>query len=280
MDASHLAGVARRLERRARRSDVLRHAVGVGLVGYGLVHLLVAWATLRVVLDAAGGRATGSGAMAQVAVDPGGRLLLGGMALGFAALAVWQVVATVVGYRGDAGPRRWLMRVAAAARAVMYGYLAVAASGLVLQGPSGQGSPRSATARLLALPAGPWLLGAVAVGFVATGTGLAVFGARRGFVGQLDERAREGGRRVPIVLLGVLGYLAKGAAITVVGVLLGWVALSHDPRRTGGLDQALHQVLGARLGTVAVVVVGLGLACFGLYLIARARHLERRSLTS
>jgi hypothetical protein len=113
-----------------------------------------------------------------------------------------------------------------------------------------------------------------------TGVGLAVFGWRRQFVPQVDARARTGGRRVPIVMLGCLGYVAKGFALVMIGALLCWVAATHDPQRSGGLDEALHELLGHTVGSAAVVMIGAGIGCFGLFLLARARHLSRRTLTA
>jgi hypothetical protein len=66
----------------------------------------------------------------------------------------------------------------------------------------------------------------------------------------------------------------------VIGVLLCWAAASHDPRKSGGLDQALRELVGNGLGRPAVVLVGVGIGCFGLYLFARSRHLNERTLTS
>jgi hypothetical protein len=132
----------------------------------------------------------------------------------------------------------------------------------------------------MALPAGPWLVAGIGVSAAVIGVVLAVFGWRKGFLEQLDEEATSRDRRVPIVVIGRAGYVAKGLAFVVIGVLLVWVAWTHDPRKSGGLDEALRELLGGPLGTVAIIGVGAGIGCFGLYLFARARHLNRRMLTS
>jgi len=121
------------------------------------------------------------------------------------------------------------------------------------------------------------LAGLVVVG---VGVGLAVFGARRGFEDQLDREARKGARRLPILLLGQAGYIAKGVAFVVIGCFVDWAALTDDPSRAGGLDQSLERVVRAPLGIVGVLAVAVGIGCFGLYLLARARHLAPRTLTS
>ena len=275
-----LGALAARVDRGARRSAWLGHAVRAGLVAYGAVHLLVAWVAVRLTVTRGGGAATGAGALAQLADEATGRATLAVMSAAFGALVGWQVLAMAVGYRTSDGTGRTVMRIGAAARAAVYLYFAWSCASLALTGPSPQGSPRSLTARILDAPAGALVLVVVAVVVAATGVGLAVFGWRLAFLDQLDERARRSDRRALIVVLGRTGYVVKGLAFVVVGVLLAWAAVTHDPHKSGGLDQELYLLLGHALGRVAVVVVAAGLACFGLYLVARARHLNQRMITS
>jgi hypothetical protein len=82
------------------------------------------------------------------------------------------------------------------------------------------------------------------------------------------------------VVLGQVGYVVKGVAFATIGGLLVWAAFARSPQKSGGLDQALYEVLGHTLGSVAVIVVGVGFASFGLFLFARSRHLSGFALTS
>lgn len=268
-------------DRGVRNSSLLEWATRLGLTGYGFLHLLIAWVAVRVAIGEQGS-ATGAGALAQLSNDPVGRATLGSLAVGFAALALWQMITAAVGYRELSGRNRFLMRVGAVARTVTYAYFAVASADLFLHGsPEGGGhSTGMSTASLLARPGGKALLGMVAVTVSAIGIGLMIFGWRRQFMGQLDATARNGDRRVPIVLIGQVGYVLKGAAFLVVGILLGVVAVTDNPRRTGGLDASFRSLLGGAIGRPSVILVGLGIGVFGIYLIVRARHLNPRTLTS
>jgi hypothetical protein len=257
----------------------LAGATRFGLVGYGIVHVLFGWVAIRVALVGGGGSATGEGALAELAREPLGRVSLAGLALGFAGLAVWQLLAAAVGYRELEGVRRRVMRLGAAARAVVYGYFGFAAARLVLHRGSG-GSPRTATASVLAQPAGILLLTGAGICVAAVGAGLVVFGLRRQFLDQLDDEPRSPGWRRVILVLGQVGYVAKGSAFVLIGWLLGWAALTQSPGKTGGLDHSFAELLGASLGRPVVVLTGLGIGCFGLYLFARALHLDTDSLTS
>jgi hypothetical protein len=273
--------VAQRVDKKARRSGGLASAVRAGLVAYGLVHVLLAWIAVRLVFVHDAGSPTGAGAFSQLAQQPVGRWSVGAMSVAFCALVLWQLLAAAVGYREDEGLQRILMRAGAVTRAVTYAYFAWASGRVALSGPSVRdGSPRSTTARILDAPAGTIALVAVGCVVAGIGIGLAVFGWRLGFLSQLDEQARHSDRRRPILVIGRIGYVVKGAAFVVIGVLLTWAALTHDPHKTGGLDQSLYELLGAEAGRIAVVVVGAGIGCFGLYLFARARHLDLEKITS
>ena len=275
------SATVRRAEHRARRSDTLAWAVRGGLVGYGLLHLLVAWIAVRLVLTPADGSVTGRGALAQLADDTPGRLTLFVMALGFAALVVWQLIAAAVGFHDRDTRRRVLERLGALCRAAVWGYLAAITTELAVRGGgSGSASPRLTTGAVMSWPAGPWIVALVGAVVVGVGIGLAVVGWRTGFIDQLDDEARTRDRRVPIVVFGRVGYVAKGVALVVIGVLLVWGAWTHDPHKSAGLDGALYQLVGGGWGSAAIIVIAVGLTCFGLFLMARARHLNRDSLTS
>ena len=134
-------------DQRTRESDTLAWAVRGGLLGYGVLHLLVGWVAIRLILTSSSGTATGKGALAQLAGDVSGRLSLAVMAVGFAALVVWQVLTAAVGYRDRDGRSRHIMRVGAICRAVVWGYLAVTTTELAIRGGSvDSGSPSATTA--------------------------------------------------------------------------------------------------------------------------------------
>jgi hypothetical protein len=275
-------GTAEEVDRNARNSTTLEWAVRAGLLGYGLIHLLVAWVAIRLVYGGGAGRATSKGALAQLADSGAGRLMLAVMGVGFAALAIWQVFAGLFGYRDREGLSRQLQRFGALCRVVTYGYFATVCTQTTLAGPSAHSkSPDSMTAKVLSLPAGFLILLGVGLTAAGIGIGLVVFGVRKVFLGQLDRKARTTtDRRVPIVVLGQVGYVAKGVAFVVIGGLLCWAAVTRDPSKSGGLDAAFKELLGHAVAVPAIVVAGVGIGAFGLYLMARSRHLNEDSLTS
>ncbi len=69
-----------------------------------------------------------------------------------------------------------------------------------------------------------------------------------------------------------MGYLAKGVALAVVGLLFVLAAARADPSQASGLDGALKTLGQQPGGPVILVAVGLGFVAYGLYSFARARY--------
>ena len=254
-------------------SEVLDKGVRVGLVAYGVVHLVVAWLALQLVLGGGGKNASQQGAFAQLARQPLGEVALFFVAAGFAALVVWQVLDAVLGHRSSDGAARTVKRVSSAGRAVVYAVLGLDALTTALGARSG-GSTDSRTAEVMSAPGGQLLVGAVGIGIVAVGAVLGYRGISAKFEKQLDVKGRSGDRRAPIVTFGTVGYVGKGLSLAAVGVLFVVAAVQHQPGESGGLDAALHRLLGQPFGGVIVGAVAVALACFGLYCFAWARHLR------
>ena len=54
-----------------------------------------------------------------------------------------------------------------------------------------------------------------------------------------------------------------------------YAGITHEPGKSGGLDAALQKVLEQPFGQVLLIAIGVGIACYGLFCFARARHLDR-----
>ncbi|MFJ7288411.1 DUF1206 domain-containing protein [Curtobacterium sp. NPDC098951] len=243
-----------------------------GFVGNGIVHLLIGYLAILLGVGTAssGSETDQSGALQQLEAVPGGVVLLWVVAIGCAALTIRLALEAVVGGRTDSA-RAWGNRLKNVGKAVVYGVIAYsAASYAVGAGKSSSGSSRSAAATALATPGGVFLLFLVAAIAVAVGVGLVVIGCRRSFWKQL-VRPRRPIERV-VTVLGVVGYVLKGIAIVVVGVLVAVAAVRSDPDQATGLDGAFDALRSMPGGAFVLVVIGIGFIAFGVYSFFRARY--------
>jgi Domain of Unknown Function (DUF1206) len=260
---------------REGRSDAPGRVVDVlgriGLAGYGIVHVLVAWLALQVAFGVPDAPADADGAVGTIARTPVGVLALVLAAIGLVAFALWQVTAAGIGFRWVEGGERARKRVGAVAKSVAMAALAVVVvnylSGV---GTGGEATAQSVAAGVLELPAGRLLLGLAAVVILVLAGAMTYTGVRRTFMGDLDVRDVAPAARRAIELTGAVGHLARALALAVVGVLAGTAALFADPARAGGLDAALRALGATPLGTGLLVVVAVGFAAFGIFCFADA----------
>ncbi|MCF6746388.1 DUF1206 domain-containing protein [Blastococcus sp. KM273128] len=266
---------------RAGNSDGLEHLARVGLVAYGLVHVLIAWLALQLAWGRAGEQADQSGALATLAEQPLGGPLLWVLAVGLIALALWQA-AEVLRWRhgwsasGSARTTAVQRSVKAVAKAVVYTALAVLAIRFATGGgQSGGGSQQQAAAGVFGWPAGRWLVGAAGLVVVGVAVYLVHKGVTKRFLKEIDLSGCSASARRLVTRLGQVGFPAKGVALGLVGGLLVWAAVTFDPAKASGLDGALHTVLTAPAGPVLLTLIAVGIAAFGAYCFVRARYPER-----
>lgn len=267
--------MSNRVTQEARQAQTSRpvQIIGrLGMSGYGVVHLLVAWLALQTVFG--GGEADQKGAVSTIAAQPFGEVLLWVLAVLLAGFGLWQLLSAAVGYRWMQDEKaRSRRRLGVAGRGVVV--LALAAYAIKLTvgggGSGGDQKEQDATASLLSLPAGPALVIAVAVVILIMAGVLGYRGVSRKFLEDLDTSRLPARTRRVVELSGVIGYLAKGVAYGVIGVLTAIAAITADPQQTGGLDKALHTLAGQPFGVVLLVAVALGFAAFGVYCFGDAR---------
>jgi type IV secretory pathway VirB2 component (pilin) len=250
-------------------------AVRLGLVSYGVVHLLVAWLAIQLALGKRSGGASNQGAFRELASSSLGELSLWVVGVGFVALVVWQAMEAIWGHRDVDGGKRVFKRVASGAKVVIYASLAFSALKTAAGGSSGSGGTDGLTSKLMKLPAGPVIVGIVGVVVIGVALYLARKGWKEEFRNKLSGQGQTGKDGSAYVVFGKVGYIAKGVALAVVGFLFLYAAFTHDPKKSGGLDVALHKLLQQPLGTPILVLVAVGLACYGLFCFAWAKHLDR-----
>jgi hypothetical protein len=268
---------ARRTAWRTAHSGTLETLTRVGFVGYGLVHLAVAWLAVQIALGHPGADGDQSGAFRYLAGQPYGRVLLVVIIVGLAAMALWQLLLAAIGHRNERGWSRTAERLASAARTVIYGALAVTGWHVVAGDPTSNAEQQqSATAGVMAHQWGHFLIGVAGLAVVALGIGLAVYGWRKKFEKRLMIARMSRHIRRVAVRLGQFGYIAKGVAFGIVGLLLVDAAVSDNPAKSRGLDAALRLLVEQPYGALLLILVAVGFAAFGAYCFFQSRYRKVR----
>jgi len=250
----------------------------IGLIAYGVVHLLICWLALQIAWGIAWGTAASdnadtSGAMKTLAEQPFGKILLWLVAVGLVALALWQASEVIWGYRHLDGAERIRKQVTSGATTIIYVALAISAVSVALgSGSSSAQSQQQATSGVLAWPAGQVIVVGAGLIIIAIGIAGVIKGVRRAFAEEIDTSSMSPTIRKGVGLLGQVGYIAKGLALGVVGALLGYAALTFDQQKSQGLDGALQTILAQPFGIFLLTAVALGFAAFGLFAILQSRY--------
>lgn len=259
---------ARDAARTVANSTVLELLARAGFIASALVHLLLGYLAIHVALHL-GGEADQSGALGAVAALPFGRVILWLTTVSFFALSLWLLIQAGLGI-GSSSTRRWLRSLVAAGKAA--GYIALGLTAVTFaagHGTNSRASTRHAAQHVIVLPGGRMLLVAVGLAAVAIGGYFVRKGATRHF--KKDIRLPPEAVAHPIVVLGILGYVAKGIVIVVVGILFVVASITIDPARASGLDGALKALAALPFGQVILAVIGAGLIAYAVYTVARAR---------
>jgi len=281
MSVQGAAGSAMGAARQAGESDGLEQLARVGLIAYGVVHLLVAWLALQLAWGGGGESADQSGAMRTLAESPVGTPLLWLVAVGLIALAVWQAAEVLRWRRGwsaSGKARTKAIRKSGNAliKAVIYVTLAVLAIRFATgSGKSSSQSQQETTAGVFAWPAGQWLVGALGLVLIGAGAWHIRKGLTKHFMKQIDTSKASPSAVRLVTRLGQVGFPGKGIALAGVGALLIWAAVTFDPSKARGLDGAMHEILGLPFGQILLTLVALGIAAFGAFCFVRARYPER-----
>ncbi|RTL65501.1 MAG: DUF1206 domain-containing protein [Pseudonocardiaceae bacterium] len=270
-DVSSAASDAAGTVREAARSTPAKVAVRVGILAYGVTHLLIAWLALQVAFGDSGQRTDQQGAFQTLAQGTAGRILLWVLALGFAAVALWRAGEAAAGFSYRSSHKEQIFsRVSSGAKAVIFAALTVLAIRTALGGSS-SGGGQQAAAGVLGWPGGQWIVGIAGIVIVVVGAVTVKNGWQKKFTEDmtlpLDQHARQAAVRT-----GQVGTIAKGVVTALVGVLVVVAAVRFDPNQANGLDSALKTLAGQPFGSVLLVLVALGLASFGVFCAFDARY--------
>jgi hypothetical protein len=268
---SQVGGTKSTAERVAQNSVFERFA-RAGYVGSGLVHLLIGYIAIRLAFGGGDGAADQSGAMAELAARPGGRIVLWACVVVFVMMGVWRLAEATFGSAsrpesGDAKDKAF-DRIKALSLAVVYFAFALTAFGFARgSGRSSSEQNASFTARLMESTIGKIALIVGALIIIGVGAYHAHKGISRNFTDDLKGNTGQAVRG-----LGLVGYVAKGLSIGVIGVLMILAVFQSQPDKASGLDGAIKTLGAQPFGAVLLVVAGVGIIVYGLYSFVMARY--------
>jgi hypothetical protein len=258
---------------RATDSDAFEYAARAGFAVSGVLHLLVAYIIAHIAFGSSG-NADQSGALATLARQTGGTLLLWAVAIGLIALGLWRIAEALIGSKPGERSQGSLDDTPAWKRAKSLGLaivnFAIAFSAARFAVGSGQQSSQQnagLSAQMMQSGWGKAVLILVGLGLAVVGGYHVYKGASKKFLKDLRVFGGSG-----ITAVGVSGYVAKGVVLAGAGVLVIVATLQADPSKAAGFDAAVKALGHAPFGKVLLILAALGVAAFGAYSFVRSRY--------
>ncbi|MFC7846447.1 DUF1206 domain-containing protein [Streptomyces sp. NPDC057382] len=261
--------------RRMARGSVTEGAARAGLSARGVIYLLVGALAVQIAFGDTGKQADRGGALAELSQKPFGAVLLWALGIGLVGMALWRLSEVVFGSVGKDGrsPRKRLL---AAVRFgfysfVAYSVLSFAATRHQNGGGNSDQQSRDATAKVMEMPGGQWLVGAAGIAVIGAGCWIGFRAATRKYhdkmrMAQMSRRTRQF-----VDVTGVAGGVARGLVFAAAGVFAVRAAVDFEPDKAKGLDDTLRTFADTPLGPWLLVIVAVGLVLFGVFSFAMAR---------
>lgn len=270
---------AHQTARRVADSPWIDRLARLGFCARGVVYIVVGLIALQIAggEQEAGDEASKDGALREIVGRSYGRPLLIVLAIGLGGYAVWRATEAAFGKRDEDDERkRTAKRAGSAAKAVLYGAFLVSTLSLIAdpnpERSGGNEEESTATARVLEVSGGRWLVGAIGVAIIIGSGYVAYRGLAQKFDKRLDTSDMGGVEGRVIDVLGTVGMAARGLVFGVAGFLVLKAAIDFDPEQAKGLDGTLKVMAQRTYGQLLLTVTSVGIIAYGLYSFAEARY--------
>ncbi|SDL16004.1 protein of unknown function [Arthrobacter sp. ov407] len=251
-------------------SKPLEIAARAGFAVSGLLHFLIGLVAIRLAMGGRG-QADVSGAVEELAKQPAGPLLLWTSFAACVALAIWQTSDAIFDFQHLPTKKKVGKKLKAALQAVVYAAFALTLASVATgAGSDNRESTSDMTVNLMKAPGGVALLIVIGVAVAVTGIVYAIRGFKKSFLKYLRMPSQPHARTA-VTVIGMVGYVAKGFALLLVGLLIIIATVTAHPEESTGLDGSLKALREQPFGVYLLAAVGVGLICYGIYMAVRAK---------
>lgn len=252
----------------------------LGYLSIGIVYVVAGLLAATAGAGAGGSTRGQQGAFAFILRQPFGRVVLAAIAIGLAGYALWRFVDGFADSEGrGSDPKALAVRIGSIARGLFYAMIAVEVMRLITRGIRGKGSDAQTkhwTARFIDEPFGQLLIGAAGAAILAVGA----FQVYKALYSKLSKRlhldSMSASMRRNVIAVSRFGLAARGLVFFLIGGSLVVAAVRHDASSARGTSGVLR-LLSETSGGALLVLIGIGLAAYGVYAFINARYRSIRA---
>ena len=256
---------------RHKASPFVERFARFGYAAKGSVYVMIGVFAGMAAIGARSSAAGSRGAMAAIAHQPFGKVMLGVVALGLTCFALWQFIRAIENPEHARNPRRIGFFGSGVVHFGLVWYAIGVITGAARGGDDDAGA-RTWSATAMTYPMGQWLVFFTGCGIVCYGIFQLARALRRNLgkrlhAGELDPRSRGA-----VVAMGRFGIAARGIVFGIIGVFLALAAYHHNPNEARGIAGALESLQLRPYGPWLLGIAGIGLIAYGAYMLMLARY--------
>lgn len=262
----------------AREHPAVVRFARVGWLAKGLVYALTGFLALAIGIRSTNGssssgggdqEASQTGAIARIAENPAGAIVLWIVAIGLVIYSLWRLASVLLPADNDL--KGWATRAGYLVSAVTYLLLAWTAITVARRPSSGSdgqsedGKVESFTRDFMTNNAGRVVVFLVGVLLMVIAAVFLWKALSASFTSQLLPGGVGPVSHQMLVVLGRIGWVGRSAMMALIGFFLARAAVRFNPDEAQGLDGSLRKAASSGIGTWLVVVVGVGLFVYGVF---------------
>lgn len=258
------------------KDEAIEKLARFGMGAKGAVYLILGVLTAMAAFNEGGQKAGQSDALKFLYNQPFGKIMLALLAIGLVGYVVWRFVQAFRDPENEGDDKKGIAkRIGYGVSGLLYAFLAFEAIRMLFQSGSSGGSGggnKQIVSMLLEQPFGQILVGIVAVALFAKAVSQIYKAVTGKFMediqmGQLDDKVRK-----VIKNTGVVGLLARGVVVGIIGFLFLKAAIQANASKAGGTEGAFSFIQQSSYGSILLGIVAIGLACYGVYMLVKARY--------
>jgi hypothetical protein len=279
MSRSHTSPARAPVHEAKSTGDSIAHArwfewlARAGLVARGAIYAIIGVLALKLAFGSGGKTTNQKGALAEIAQQSGGKILLALMALGLFGYAFWRLLRAAVGH-GPEETDDGKERLKGVASGLAYTSLFITCLSILLGSSSsgGSGSPDKATGGVLGWPGGQVIVAIAGLALIGVGLYQGYDGVKKKFLEKSKTEQMSEKTEKVFTALGIAGHLARMVIFALIGYFLIKAAIDFDPDKAVSVDGALAALAKASYGPLLLGIVAAGMIAFAAYSIADARY--------
>jgi Domain of Unknown Function (DUF1206) len=244
-----------------------------GLVARGAIYGIIGVLALEVAFGTGGKTTNQKGALAEIAQQSGGKILLALMAIGLFGYAFWRLLRAAVGH-GPEETDDGRERLRGVASGLAYASLFITCLSILFGSSSsgGSGSPDKATGGVLGWPGGQVIVAIAGLVLVGVGLYQGYDGVRQKFLEKSKTEQMSEKTKTVFTAVGTAGHLARMVVFALIGYFLMKAAIDFDPDKAVSVDGALAALARPSYGPVLLGIVAVSVVAFAAYSVADARY--------